>query len=369
MTYTTRCPSCGTTFKVVPDQLKISEGWVRCGHCTDVFDATLYLQEAQSGLQPAPKGLASASSAATTGATDDGEWLDPGTKTEFQESGSRERLPPQRSERARAPLGSSLEAMASTAPGRARAKGTTVAPEFASELNEFARGKGAQEDRSAHAPREAQASAPASLPRERESRSFAPSRSHDPLLSSTPGSDAVDGSGSAEPGFLKEAKRRSFWQSRPARVGLGLLALLLGVALLLQWVVHERDRLVAQHPEITPWVASACQALGCRIGSVRRINDVAIESSNFYRRAADDFVFEMVLKNKADLPLAMPALELSLTDAREAVISRRVFLPGELPGAHAVLAAQASLPLSLSLSIAESGVTSMSGYRAVIFYP
>ena len=44
MSYTTRCPACGTTFRVVPDQLKISDGWVRCGHCADVFDATLYLQ-------------------------------------------------------------------------------------------------------------------------------------------------------------------------------------------------------------------------------------------------------------------------------------------------------------------------------------
>jgi len=31
-------------FKVVPDQLKISDGWVRCGHCSDVFDAMLNLQ-------------------------------------------------------------------------------------------------------------------------------------------------------------------------------------------------------------------------------------------------------------------------------------------------------------------------------------
>ena len=40
MSLTTSCPSCGTTFRVVQDQLKISEGWVRCGHCSEVFDAT-----------------------------------------------------------------------------------------------------------------------------------------------------------------------------------------------------------------------------------------------------------------------------------------------------------------------------------------
>jgi len=52
MSFTTRCPTCGTMFRVVADQLKISEGWVRCGHCADVFDATLYL-EAWGGAKPA----------------------------------------------------------------------------------------------------------------------------------------------------------------------------------------------------------------------------------------------------------------------------------------------------------------------------
>ncbi|MFD2452858.1 zinc-ribbon domain-containing protein [Ideonella paludis] len=39
MSLATRCPACSTTFKVVQDQLKISEGWVRCGHCQEVFNA------------------------------------------------------------------------------------------------------------------------------------------------------------------------------------------------------------------------------------------------------------------------------------------------------------------------------------------
>ncbi|MBA4265435.1 MAG: hypothetical protein C0453_10160, partial [Comamonadaceae bacterium] len=38
-------------FRVVPDQLKISDGWVRCGHCADVFDATLHLE---TWVPPAP---------------------------------------------------------------------------------------------------------------------------------------------------------------------------------------------------------------------------------------------------------------------------------------------------------------------------
>ena len=43
MTLATRCPSCQTLFKVVPDQLRVSEGWVRCGRCAEVFNAAQHL--------------------------------------------------------------------------------------------------------------------------------------------------------------------------------------------------------------------------------------------------------------------------------------------------------------------------------------
>jgi len=39
MSLATRCTACGTIFRVVQDQLRISEGWVRCGRCAEVFDA------------------------------------------------------------------------------------------------------------------------------------------------------------------------------------------------------------------------------------------------------------------------------------------------------------------------------------------
>ncbi len=39
MSMATRCVACGTIFRVVQDQLKVSEGWVRCGRCEEVFNA------------------------------------------------------------------------------------------------------------------------------------------------------------------------------------------------------------------------------------------------------------------------------------------------------------------------------------------
>jgi len=53
MSLVTRCPACTTTFKVVRDQLRISDGWVRCGRCSHVFDATLDLHESPDGSAPA----------------------------------------------------------------------------------------------------------------------------------------------------------------------------------------------------------------------------------------------------------------------------------------------------------------------------
>ncbi|WP_233234050.1 DUF3426 domain-containing protein [Bordetella sp. LUAb4] len=38
MALTTRCPHCGTAFKVVADQLRVRNGLVRCGVCARVFD-------------------------------------------------------------------------------------------------------------------------------------------------------------------------------------------------------------------------------------------------------------------------------------------------------------------------------------------
>lgn len=43
----TQCPSCATKFKVTQEQLSVSEGWVRCGRCEHVFDATEHLLDAQ----------------------------------------------------------------------------------------------------------------------------------------------------------------------------------------------------------------------------------------------------------------------------------------------------------------------------------
>lgn len=79
MSLTTRCPSCGTAFRVQPAQLSARGGKVRCGRCNNVFDgvqalvaegaadgadATEQEPSPQLGLFEAPKKLPASTAAA-----------------------------------------------------------------------------------------------------------------------------------------------------------------------------------------------------------------------------------------------------------------------------------------------------------------
>jgi predicted Zn finger-like uncharacterized protein len=57
MAMTTRCPHCGTAFKVVADQLRVRNGLVRCGVCSRVFDGHACVVEgpAAASSPPAPQ--------------------------------------------------------------------------------------------------------------------------------------------------------------------------------------------------------------------------------------------------------------------------------------------------------------------------
>ena len=58
MNLITRCPKCGTAFRIQPAQLAARGGRVRCGKCSSVFDAVAALQDhagAPPRLEPSPQ--------------------------------------------------------------------------------------------------------------------------------------------------------------------------------------------------------------------------------------------------------------------------------------------------------------------------
>ncbi len=374
MSFTTRCPACGTTFKIVPDQLKISDGWVRCGHCADVFDATLFLEGELPSPAPAPAlpqaggwEVEQAPPPAPVPAAP-GKVVIPGPARALAEEGDGDWLLRPRVRTVAPP-----PTPASPPPAKDEA--------FAEALKQFA-AQGTDSGTVQPAPSVPDAASiavasepiaqgaepePATPPVSRP----APLDEPDAPKAARPGPGLEDGLPvlSEEPSFVRQARRKAFWDSRGMRWSLVLVSLLLLLGLLMQWAVHDRNALAARHPAVHGLLHALCQPVGCTIGPVHRIESVSIDSSNLVRRLGNFYSFDLVLKNNAPMPVAVPALELSLTDTRDNVIARRVFLPEELPGAPEVLPAQGQVSMSLRLSIADSGVSTMTGYQALVFYP
>jgi predicted Zn finger-like uncharacterized protein len=360
-------------FRVVPDQLKISDGWVRCGHCADVFDATLYLEP----WVPPPPSSPSAQppSAPEHGAGSTGAPVAPVGETVFVSPGAPESFrsdtaPGPATEPEPDPEPEALSMPAVDIPAEEPASEVTETAVVASTLESQ---DDPESDFEAELRRFAQRSAPVApeLPDAQAPESPAserPAPEPEALEPEAP-VDVTDEPDTVEPGFVRQARRKAFWQSPLMRGLMSLFVLVLTALLAAQWALHERDRLVAAQPGLRPLLSQACGLLGCELAPLRRIEAVVIDSSTLSRRLGSFYAFDFVLRNNADLPLAVPALELSLTDNRDEVLSRRVFLPSDLPGAPAELPARGSVSLSLRLSIAVDGNLPMAGYRALVFYP
>jgi hypothetical protein len=73
-----------------------------------------------------------------------------------------------------------------------------------------------------------------------------------------------------------------------------------------------------------------------------------------------------VLKNRADTALLMPAIDLSITDAGGALVSRRMLTAADLGATRNTIGAGQELPLQALLMSNERQLT---GYTIEIFYP
>ena len=171
--------------------------------------------------------------------------------------------------------------------------------------------------------------------------------------------------------FVRQARRRAFWEGRRMRVTLGVLAGVLALTLSMQVVFQHRDRIASQVPALRPVLTALCASFRCRLGPPRRIESIAIESSAFTRVRADAFRLNLTLSNQADIALAMPALEITLTDLQDQPVLRRVLQPADLgPQAPQVIEARAEWTSTLTLAIApQANPARIVGYRVLAFYP
>ena len=309
-----RCPACETMFKVVADQLKIAQGWVRCGQCGEVFDASLPFVPDETtvpALEQAP--------------------------------------PPEDAENAQlAPISPDDPEVHRMAEAAAQ--------------NELSKPAEPTEPTEPPGPADTQA------PQEVELREI-----------EAPRPEAAEPDTASEVSFVHDARRKEFWKKPLIRAALGLLFLLLLLALALQWIVQQKDMLAALHPRLVPLLEALCRPLECEIRPLRRIGSLAIDSSSFSKTGHDSYRLGFVLKNNDVTALEIPALEVTLTDHREQVLTRRVVTPGEFGALAATLGAHLELSGSVPLRVAgerppgaspsQAVPLPVTGYRLLAFYP
>jgi predicted Zn finger-like uncharacterized protein len=320
MSLATRCTACGTIFRVVLDQLKVSEGWVRCGRCHAVFDAEQGLFDLEHDTPPA--------------------WNEEGPGP-TNEAHSEEPRP----EAVAVPdaLPDSTHAFAAGAVPR-----TALEDDHAFEIESRAHSADVFRD-------------PASHPGDAETTK---SPADDPGWLE-PMTDSA-----RAPGFVRQADRNQRWQRTPVRLALALLALLMLLGLGAQLAYHWRHQIAAQWPATQPWLTRYCAATGCSIDPLHRIESVSIENSALTaaERADAPGALKLVvtLQNHGALPVAMPALDLSLTDTDGELVARRALLPADFGFVGTLLAPGVDTPLRLNLVV---GGRKVSGYTVEVFYP
>lgn len=356
MSLATRCTTCHTVFRVVQDQLKVSEGWVRCGRCGEIFNALSGLLDLdrdsdqipfdEIGDLDRPPPLPRRESAPAV--APETKRSGPGTHTAIDEA-------------ARRPTAHAGVDVAAADAGTG-AHPEPGAPAVDRELFKSRRKDGSQ--------------SPATplLPRDRTD--FADAQFNTDLLADELGVDAV-GSAPAlfppveapdAPDFVRHADRRARWHSPRMRASLAVALLLLLATLAVQVAVHRRDELAARHPALAPTLQTLCGWLACRIELPRRIAQVTVENSALSRLSADSEAFRLsiTLRNRGDVAVAVPSIELSLTDNTGRLITRRAVPPSDFQGAPSVLPAGSELPLQLVLTTPGAQLT---GYTIEIFHP
>ena len=167
------------------------------------------------------------------------------------------------------------------------------------------------------------------------------------------------------------------WEFRmpvaPRRTGLWVcLSLLLLALLALQAAYAFRTELMVLIPQSRKYYERGCEWLGCTVELPRLSSFLHIEASDL--KAPDparpsEIELIVAVRNRAPVELDYPAFELTLTNAQEQTIARRVFLPAEYlrwTDAADGLKAGAELPIRLFLN---TGELRAAGYRLYLFYP
>lgn len=152
---------------------------------------------------------------------------------------------------------------------------------------------------------------------------------------------------------------------------MSLMAGALIAILAAQTALVYRKALAQDIPALRPFFTTLCANIGCSMSLPRDAGKIRIEVSDLNRLPEKDdvFVLSATLRNESTTAQAYPYLELTLTNAQDRAVARRVFAPQEwLPAAPSErgLGAREEIEIVVPFSANELGA---SGYRLYVFHP
>src|SRR3569623_146946 len=397
MALATRCPYCSTTFRVANDQLKLRAGVVRCGACKQVFNGVEHLLRSETAAAPSGLQLSSPRPAGTSAAAPDALNSFPVANSSsapdessgtsgFLHDGDAEQT--NRSEQKESP-DSHISTGDKQSPPSSRPdhpsdhersdplQHMTLMDFSAFEEDEDARPTGTALDKSPpYQADESTHSFPQNLAdtddldktiEELQSKPWRTTKKQRFFAKRVRHEDEYE----LEPGFVAQAHRRQRI-GHAARMAMGAGSAVLILALFGQAVYSFRNQMAARWPESKPVLDQVCNMLGCLIGLPAQIDMLSIESSELQASASDQsgFTLSTLLRNRSAIAQSWPKLELSLNDANDKPIARRVFDPREyLPPAQDAAKgfapnSEQTVKLDFALSQLKASV-----YRVYLFYP
>jgi predicted Zn finger-like uncharacterized protein len=331
MALATRCPNCHALFRVVADQLKLRGGLVRCGACRHVFDAIGSLTYVDD---PAPPATASTPSPARH---------EPPLTLRISPERLAQSRPVAREDRPAQPVDAQhpparalpADARPPKAVGRSDGSKTLIEKEIAESSVPTLLAPGA--DASGTATNLAEPARPDSSSANRDEPDErvhaqarlrrARQRTPEPDTGLASDTDVEAGAVDAddEPDFLRG-------QQRQPRKGFSLVfgggSVLLALLLLAQLAVVFRTELATRWPSLRPSLVQLCEAFGCTVGWPARAELLAIVGTELQAIPGTD-VLELtaVVRNRAHFKVALPAIEVTLTDVQNRALARKVFAP------------------------------------------
>lgn len=383
MSLATRCTDCGTVFRVVQDQLKVSEGWVRCGRCSAVFNAQEHLFEL-GAMPPAavsppppstaqdPKSQAAPQDVAAEPRPAEPIGHDRSSLAAMGVVAAHEAPLPMQAHLPMAPM-----PPAPAPPVRHEAPVHDPILDMAPPPDGFRQEPAFDVDMPPPPSVEALQADPHEFPPQSDEQpgvvvavgeaSEAPHAAVDDPGTVQIDADDADRSGPT-PSFLQTGKAGgAFWRRPAVHGGLVAAAVLLSLAAMLQSAVAWRDTLAAHVPALQPALQSLCDGLGCRIAPPRRIDRLSVDASGLTRIEGSPLHrLSVTLRNRAETAVLAPALDLTLSDAQGKLISRRVLQATDFGLTTVAIDAGAELPLQALLS---TGDRRIAGYTVELFYP